>query len=382
MIDMPDVTNKMQIFESPFKKGKYARNVWDMQVFNNKIYIGQGNSSNIGVDCNAGPIPITSFDPITSKFTTEFTVDEEQIDLFKILNGKLTVPGHDSREGWELGNYYTLETTGWKKNRTIPRGIHVLDMLEYNGKMFAVLGTDNKKPIVMSEDNGVTWRPVLSLKAVGSGRVYTLFEFQGIVYAADAVCSIPVTPAPSADPYGKLYMFNGTSFVPMLDLNTTLMPNVPSISRGWGFYKFVRVTKAMDKLMYIVGDSANDMQTMPVALYVSPKLGEAVKAVFPEVNAKPMDIIVRDGKVYVLTYITVGTTFTTIVYESSDLVKWTETLRFTKDTFARSFEELDGVMYFGLGTHLNTAAIPAPASTGSILRVRFKCPSVGYCGLK
>jgi hypothetical protein len=70
---MPNVTSMMQTFESPFKKSIYSRNVWDMQVFNNKIYIGQGDSG-----INTGLVPITSFDPSTTKFTTEGMIDGEQ----------------------------------------------------------------------------------------------------------------------------------------------------------------------------------------------------------------------------------------------------------------------------------------------------------------
>ena len=38
------------------------------------------------------------------------------------------------------------------------------------------------------------------------------------------------------------------------------------------------------------------------------------------------------------------------VYQTNDLTTWNEILRFTQDTYAKSFEELDGDFYFGLGT--------------------------------
>lgn len=36
----PDVTFSITVLGSPFKKAAYARNVWDMQLFGGKIYLG------------------------------------------------------------------------------------------------------------------------------------------------------------------------------------------------------------------------------------------------------------------------------------------------------------------------------------------------------
>ena len=381
-----DVTGKLQLFVSPFKNGTYSRNVWDMQLFNGKIYIGQGNASNAGIDQNAGPVPITSFDPVTATFATELIADEEQIDTFKILNGKLTAPGLDSRESWELGNYYTLEPTGWSKHRTITRGIHVFDMEYFNGIYFAGLGSDSKKsPIVYSEDDGKTWiqgtTPVIDFV-----RVYNVFEFQGSVYAAEALHN-----AKNAIGYGmgELKKFNGTTFEVMLGQGLTLFPGMPLFPpRNWGFFKMTRVTKFADKLMYIANICNNDQQSLPIALCVSSKIGMvSAKVSFPEIKALPMDILVRGNKAYALTYLQTPNGFTTIVYESTDLSLWKEVIRFTDIAFARSFEELNGVFYFGMGCHIYPEATPPvlgpiPSSVGSILRCRYVCDSAAYCGFK
>jgi hypothetical protein len=54
------------------------------------------------------------------------------------------------------------------------------------------------------------------------------------------------------------------------------------------------------------------------------------------------------------------------LFATKDLKTWTETLRFTSDTFARSFEQLGGDFYFGLGSEPDRLV----ASTGKILRVK------------
>ena len=54
-----DVTSKVEILGNPYselyKSGGYiyARNIWDMQVFSGKLYIGAGNSNNKGPAPNA-----------------------------------------------------------------------------------------------------------------------------------------------------------------------------------------------------------------------------------------------------------------------------------------------------------------------------------------
>ena len=86
----------------------YARNPWDLQAFDGSLYIGGGNSSNLGLAQNAGPVSIISFHPKTGDITEEVWVDDEQIDRFRVLNEALYIPGHDPQESWDRGNFYIL----------------------------------------------------------------------------------------------------------------------------------------------------------------------------------------------------------------------------------------------------------------------------------
>ncbi len=53
-----DVTSQVILLGNPFTKAIFARNVWDMQVFNDRIYLAHGDFNS-----NAGPIPVIYFDP-------------------------------------------------------------------------------------------------------------------------------------------------------------------------------------------------------------------------------------------------------------------------------------------------------------------------------
>ena len=66
-----------------------------MQLWGDKIYLGYGNSSNKGPAPNAGPVRVIAYHPQTGCFETEFTVDEEQIDRYRVIEGQLFIPGHD-----------------------------------------------------------------------------------------------------------------------------------------------------------------------------------------------------------------------------------------------------------------------------------------------
>ena len=130
-----DVSNKVEIVGNPYSKlyrsGEfiYARNIWDMQVFNGKVFFGGGNSNNFKPAPNAGRVPVFSFNPKTNKFTNEYTVAEEQIDRFRVIEDKLYIPGHDATQKWDFGNFYTRTKSGkWKKYRTIPNTLHVYDI--------------------------------------------------------------------------------------------------------------------------------------------------------------------------------------------------------------------------------------------------------------
>lgn len=385
-----DVTDKLKVLGQPFtNKPPYARNIWDMQVFDGKIYIGHGNSSNAEPAPNAGPIPIAYFDPRTQKFATQDIiysnpsnrksvtkkeVDEEQIDIFRVLDGKLVIPGHDARgEDWNYGNYYVLDNGKWKKFRDIPDAIHVYDMAFYKGKLFAAISSDNAE-VLMSDDSGKPWK---SLGNTSYGdRTYTFFTFQGKLYATGVLIpgikELDTTPLLTVNPDLK---------VSYTDISASeWLPGVtPSAETAQ--MKIIRPVEFKNKLLYLYGESQNDHQTLPLGLAAASNMKEVSPVTLPEKKAVPRDILVRDDEAYVLAALPKDDgSYTNFVYASNDGKAWRELFHFKQDTFARSFEELNGDFYFGLGSDAEQQCTTngnatmctsgeAASSTGTILKV-------------
>lgn len=363
---MKDVTKYIDTFESPLKRGTYSKNVWDMQVFEGRVYIGQGNSANTLLDSNMGPIPVNYFDPVIDKIVEEYIVDEEQIDIFKIINNQLYIPGHDSRDSWDYGNFYRKNKDGWEKIRSIPNGLHIYDMCYNNGILFSALGTLSKYPsLYYSKDMGVTWIPANEPGELK--RAYNVFEFRNDVYALQGVSTVK----------GSFYVkrFDGEKFVDHTDTNYLIPGLGPiviyeplyKINITHHFYKLIRINKFKDSLVYIVGAMYNDHQTKPLKMFVSTELDKSIEVFFPDTKEIPMDILVREGYALLLTNIkTEDDVFINIVYKTNDFNILEEILRFNAKTFARSFEELNGDFYFGLGTELD----PITSEGGKIMRVK------------
>ena len=354
----PSVVLQVETLGTPFtQKGVYARNVWDMQLFNNRIYFGHGNSSNFGPDSNAGPIPIWYYDIAKGIFVNEFTVDEEQIDVYHVLDNKLYTPGNDPRNTSNNGDAYRLDANGWTKFTTIPNAYHTYDMALFQGKLFVGNGTIRLNSVMMSSDNGATWKSVLA----NNNRTYKLFQFHNKLYAMQWIKNTP-------DPVDSMFfVFNGTQFVSVDVAGPKIFPGSDLF-----VLRMVRPTEFQNQLVYIASDDGvNDHQWNSHGLYVAPELDQGRHVVLPEQKALPYDILIRGNTLYILAAVKqTNSLYSILVYKTSDLNTWTEVLRFDAATFARSFEESLGSFYFGLGSNDD---VVSPA-TGTILRVRIANP--------
>lgn len=159
------------------EKTKDARPIHDLIFFNDKLYIGYGDAV-----VNTGPTDIIYYDPAAKEFTTEFTIDEEALYYYQLINDKLMIPGIDATEEWNYGNFYILEDTGWVKYRTLPNALHVNYLAWFHNKLYASTGALAKMGeniefavgcIFCSSDTGKTW--TLSYSTPGDeNRVYRI----------------------------------------------------------------------------------------------------------------------------------------------------------------------------------------------------------------
>jgi hypothetical protein len=196
-----DVTLYVESLGIPFAKRYpdgdtiFARNVWDLQAFAGRLYIGAGNWDNRGPAPNAGPVPIVTWDPQEKRFVREGIADEEAIERFEVINGRLYIPGTDPRGGWDFGNLYRREADGhWTKFRTIPHAIHTFALTGYDGRLYAGLGAEDTVPwytdfkrygsaIAVSKDDGASWR----FLPLGGYRLHAFLHVRHRLYGVEVL---------------------------------------------------------------------------------------------------------------------------------------------------------------------------------------------------
>ncbi len=175
-------------FPTALKK-KDAWKVNDLKIFKRKLYVGSGDAV-----VNTGPTDVIYFDLHKNRFFTEFTVDDEAIYRYQVIDGKLVIPGADATEDWERGNIYVLNEGGWTKKRTIIHGIHVNRIAPFGGHWYAATGSffELEKDsiyafggIFCSGNEGDSWKLVYATPCDDRSvfRIGSLISFQGKLYA-------------------------------------------------------------------------------------------------------------------------------------------------------------------------------------------------------
>lgn len=352
----------------------YARNPWDMIGFEGKLYIGSGNSANAGPARNPWPVVVLTYDPRHKTFDDSFVVDDDQIDVFHVFDGRLYIPGHDPKENWRLGNFYRLEDGRWTKHRNIPNGIHNYFMARHDGKLFAALGTRKGAQIATSSDDGQSWTTQLA----GFYRMHAFVTVAGELYATGIFHPDASRQRlmPDAHPAVVWQYAGEAGFEPRGDLTgATMMPEMEVSERSW--MKLVQPQPLGEHAAYIAGRLHNDHQFVPMAVYLARSLKPGAVDVqqldLPE-GLRPWDLLASDGRLYVLA---------TGVGEQDYLIHvlaydaQTQALQpqfhFHAPTFARSLARLDGDFYFGLGCEIRRQEAWRQANlhpaTGTLLRL-------------
>lgn len=140
-----------------------AQKVNELFIYDNRLYIGYGDAT-----INTGPTDIMYYDLKDNTVHTQFSVDDEEISVFRMYEKTLFVPGIDATEDWELGNIYMMEGDTWKKKRTIPNGIHVFDILMHQGILYCATGTFFN----YGENEGIAPGAILSSQDMGDSWVF------------------------------------------------------------------------------------------------------------------------------------------------------------------------------------------------------------------
>jgi len=173
------------------EKDQAAWSIRDLILYDGKLYLGHGDAV-----VNTGPTDVIYYDLERKDFISEYTVDDEAIYYYQLVNNILMIPGVDATEDWSLGNIYILTDTGWVKHRTIPNGIHVNDLVWFNEKLFsstgsiANIGDDIEYAlggIFASPDTGRTW----SLSYASPSDENSVYRIQDLIVYKDRLYAFP-----------------------------------------------------------------------------------------------------------------------------------------------------------------------------------------------
>jgi hypothetical protein len=354
----------------------YARTIYDMQRWGNRIYMGCGDSQS-----NRGPVPIPyidldsgSVERIRRDDGTIFTLPEEQTEKYRVLGGVLHIPGHDPR-GTGPGfarladGVWSRVGGGWPSKTA-----HVYDLCEIpNGTRFGSTGGGG--PLCIRRPGATKWTRVAEV--VGD-RHYTNFEFEGKAFSFGLIpwdyaahlkmfsqIGYPVTWAST--------QHDGTTPVHRTDLDVRrLFPGYTQAVEGFTkstVHKLIRPTQFGSRLLIMGGRFSGDHDTEPHSASVVTTLAQGASVIHPielEPTEKPWDFLVRGDVAYMLSSVLRPDGQHTIrVRESTDGVTWKVLFEFAWPCFARSFEEKNAVWYLGLG------CLPSPVNvhSGDVLRV-------------
>lgn len=346
-----------------------ARNVWDLQLYDSKIYLGGGDTTT-----DAGPINVWSFDPVKRTFEREFIVDEEAIELFHVIDGDLYIPASDPAEG-DRHKFYRRRGGAWKQFGGPPDLAHVRGLAHYQGKLVGVGNcrqNETETSAFVSLDEGQTFQAATDPNQLGEfdNRFYSTFEFRGVLFATSMrfrvmrdIASVftfdnQTNQFTLADGYttSDFLPITGDSthaFVTMrpwrpVEFNGALV--YPVKTYGMGFHYRQGYTRSY--VMFVKAD----LETPPVPI------------VFPDGISAGEDLLVRGDMLYALANLRrPNGQHLVFVYRTTDPLDskaWEEVLRFVCTNKARSFEWYDGTFYFGLGCESDDEVAHAGALLG------------------
>lgn len=325
-------------FKAVFPDGsgwEHARGVWDMQVFDDRIYLGHGS-----IFSNAGPIDVWAFDPAKEAFVKEFRVDEEVISTLYSTGDLCLIPGTDGIESWDFGSIYVHRGDTWTKQRTVPNAFHITTMacLEesiFVSAMIALMDEDGSEyyegEVYESSDMGHTWTTVL-----GEDQPWVqLFVFDGALYG-------------STHDSGT-FEFQGGQFRIIED--TDLFPGMEPDEDGRRF-NIVRSVELGGKLAYYgVSQCPSCQPSSPLFVASEISVDGSKRAELLTETERVFDIVRADDVCWVVTNDLHDdqVASTARFYSSINLETWRLEAQLEAPTSVRSMELLDEYLYFGLG---------------------------------
>ena len=378
----PDFTLSFQTDKKCRKDTHFAKNIWDMHVYQGKIYIGMGNSRNRKPACNAGPLPVVVFDPQRQTFSQQYQtavnvgkrhypitpvyLKEEKIGRFASIQKKLMIPGNDPTQNWAWGNIYIHNNPGWTQLRTLKQVVHTYDLAYQNGLLFAAVGLRKNKKFVpgvaVSANMGKRWQNYV-LPYHGS-KAFTLFDIDDrllVVTAFGKTGKISVSEFQD-NHFEPRPQFNANNFLPDTRLNHA---HLISINRK---------CKLDDRhFLFTAAYNGSAPQPRVSGLYllsVRDKGKLWVQRLHPDLwsdkqagnTQRVLDILCQYKDIYILSDQRIDGIYSVYVHhaEKQALLEnktdiWMQVLNFQSRNIVRSFVKDSQAFYFGVGIALDNA---------------------------
>lgn len=165
-----DITNILDdLGNKPAESGKpeASRNVWDLQTFDGKVFIGLGSTVR-----DTGPQPIWAFDHTSKRWgdAPEAVIDQEAIELYRVLDGELYIPAADPKgEIGDRSKFYRREADGSWTHFVSTAGFntaHIRDLVVHDDWVIGVGNSRRPHDLLRARAGSVA----LPLKAARSTR--------------------------------------------------------------------------------------------------------------------------------------------------------------------------------------------------------------------
>lgn len=304
----------------------YARNVWDLQAFEGRIYAGYGDFS-----LNAGGVALTAYDPKTKAFVQERKTQEQGIFRYRVTADRLLATGNDP--SGDAPSIFLREGNDWREI-SAPKSKHAFDALFHGGKLFVTIQEGGGR-VVESADGGATWGT--SHGPLDPIRTFSLFELNRILHVS------------SYD--GAVHRYTGKGFARAAGIKVKPGPKDLPSGRTWGDSWVVHkpVNLAPEELYYVAWNVHIDFRQKlshynGAGLFVA--VGNASQAV--PLKGLAEDVVVSGKQAYAVTNEGGKGKYTIRVY-AGRRGAFKEVFSMPSEAPARSLEILDGDLYLGLG---------------------------------
>ena len=345
------------LVEQYSEEDMFARNPWDMQVYDGKIYISAGDYG-----ANSGPTKIICYDSKTGRFTNCDDLYSEQILKFYVFDDCLYSVSADP-VSWGCGDFYRKtkndEYEWFESYSVLPSMYHCLDMEEFDDKLFfcgQVMNPDEYGMIQYVEKSDM---PVEFIDTTKHAFIYKDGKKITEEYIRVAVCELIVfednlyawhnSSEIIGEPYEGLYIYNKEeSRFDYIEGEKTL---TPVIEKGDNQYDYDMIQAQVEYDGKLVFANNGLLFTDDLKNYTECSFGKGYE------NFVAHDLLVIEEQLYILASKELANgKFETKVFVTEDLEEFSEVLNFKADSYMISFEYIDKTFIFGEGGTLNNTA--------------------------